>query len=488
MARLAWVAVIDRNSDEIALSHGAQVDGGEGWFAEAVWDGPFSREGLQSAKYLFGSAGYADASTFTVRASSALVDRVLTAESADKIIASNSLPALLAATGIELDPAHDYDAEWQAILAGVDSYTDRFRTSSSGWRVTQHFYGEIAVDLERFTVTRKRYSNVFAPTCFSEIESELVRVTEALANNARDGQRMAPMTLATTISSGYDSTGAAALAAAVGAEVAFTRSKSPTLLPGFLRKSSDSGRPAASALGLRVVEIADAPTRTWDPEVELGLLAGSPGARELLLLPVAADLAAAPHTSVLFTGYHGDKTWDMAPPFEAQGHDVRRGDFSGLTLAESRLYAGFLNVPLPFVGAEGISSFVEVSRSDEMAPWRLGGTYDRPIPRRIAEAAGVPRGVFGQKKSAVWSHVSPLSPVHPDLQRLRRSELRPNPITWSRSLTRAEVLARTALDRVARTAAKRSVVRVIPPRYGDQSVATFHWAVKKLTESYTAAL
>jgi hypothetical protein len=33
-----------------------------------------------------------------------------------------------------------------------------------------------------------------------------------------------------------------------------------------------------------------------------------------------------------------------------------------------------------------------------MAPWRLRNGYDRPIPRRIAEEAGVPRPAFGQSK------------------------------------------------------------------------------------------
>jgi hypothetical protein len=33
-----------------------------------------------------------------------------------------------------------------------------------------------------------------------------------------------------------------------------------------------------------------------------------------------------------------------------------------------------------------------------MNPWRLGNKYDRPIARRIAEEAGLPRQMFGQSK------------------------------------------------------------------------------------------
>ena len=51
-----------------------------------------------------------------------------------------------------------------------------------------------------------------------------------------------------------------------------------------------------------------------------------------------------------------------------------------------------------------------------MDPWRLGTTYDRPIPRRIAESAGVPRGMFGQTKMAsVTSFPVPSFPCNSDL-------------------------------------------------------------------------
>ena len=36
-----------------------------------------------------------------------------------------------------------------------------------------------------------------------------------------------------------------------------------------------------------------------------------------------------------------------------------------------------------------------------MRPWCVGGAYDRPIPRRIVESAGVERAAFGQTKRAV---------------------------------------------------------------------------------------
>ena len=42
----------------------------------------------------------------------------------------------------------------------------------------------------------------------------------------------------------------------------------------------------------------------------------------------------------------------------------------------------------------------DITTSAEMRPWSIGGDYDRPIPRRALEEAGVPRELFGQIKYA----------------------------------------------------------------------------------------
>lgn len=44
-------------------------------------------------------------------------------------------------------------------------------------------------------------------------------------------------------------------------------------------------------------------------------------------------------------------------------------------------------------------SIYKINNSQEMEKYSIGGQYDRPIPRRIAEESGVPRDSFGIKKS-----------------------------------------------------------------------------------------
>ena len=52
------------------------------------------------------------------------------------------------------------------------------------------------------------------------------------------------------------------------------------------------------------------------------------------------------------------------------------------------------------MGARRKAEIIAITESDEMQPWRIHTAYDRPIPRRIAEEAGIPRQAFGQAKYA----------------------------------------------------------------------------------------
>jgi hypothetical protein len=87
-------------------------------------------------------------------------------------------------------------------------------------------------------------------------------------------------------------------------------------------------------------------------------------------------------------------------------------------MTEVRLQAGMVQVAPVYIGARQRADIVRITESPEMDPWRLGVTYDRPIPRRIAESAGVPRGLFGQVKMAsVVEFAAPRVPFGSELRR-----------------------------------------------------------------------
>jgi hypothetical protein len=82
-----------------------------------------------------------------------------------------------------------------------------------------------------------------------------------------------------------------------------------------------------------------------------------------------------------------------------------RGNASGSSLEEFRKRVGFINLPVPFIGCVNHFSIHKISNSSEMSKWAtFDKYYDRPIPRRILEEAGVPGHLFGQKKIAISTH------------------------------------------------------------------------------------
>jgi hypothetical protein len=147
------------------------------------------------------------------------------------------------------------------------------------------------------------------------------------------------------------------------------------------------------------------------PHLEQELLAAAATESELVFADLLRILQSAEQPAMLCTGYHGDKVWSRDPGAEYLGGDLRRGDVSGLPLSEARLVAGTIHVAVPFLGARSIGDLVGISNSPEMAPWSVGGDYDRPIPRRLAEQSGVPRDAFGvRKRAVVRTHAAPISP------------------------------------------------------------------------------
>ena len=150
--------------------------------------------------------------------------------------------------------------------------------------------------------------------------------------------------------------------------------------------------------------------RTDYPEAEF--LASGYGGDDCVMAAVEDMLPAR----LLLTGYNGGKVWGRDA--KASPHIVR-GDPSGASLGEYRLRAGFLNLPIPFIGCMQHESISQISNSAAMRPWSIGNThYDRPIPRRIAEEAGVPRPLFGQKKKAVARPYQTTSVRNPELSRV----------------------------------------------------------------------
>ena len=85
--------------------------------------------------------------------------------------------------------------------------------------------------------------------------------------------------------------------------------------------------------------------------------------------------------------------------------ELIRWDQGGHGFKSVRLTSGMIQAAVPFIGARQRRNILNITTDASMDAYRLGGRYDRPIPRRIAEEAGIPREMFGQIKLAAIVHL-----------------------------------------------------------------------------------
>jgi hypothetical protein len=390
---LAWLARCDARTGEVSVLHGPRVETATEWFCEAAWDGEYALGDFDRTDIVAGSGGRLRDDAVTFVAPGSTVDRLHSFEGGGIASVSNSLPCLLAAIGGEVDPTHRaYGAFFHSIVRGLHKVERWLRTSVGPVQLV-YFDNLRWADGVLSALRKPLGARMFAD--FTSYRSFLARSMFAIMDNALSSRRTHGIRPLSTLSSGYDSTTVSVLARQAGLQevITFTKGFSgPTLGEAT---TDDSGRLAAQVLGLRYHSL-DPVDRT--PLDEVPFFAANAWGEDAHYLRAARHLGGR----LLFTGYHGDKVWSKAAPNLSA--NIVRGDLSGLSLTEFRLWAGFLHCPVPFWGVRSIAQIDRISNSPEMKPWDVPGNYSRPICRRIAEEAGIPRDAFGIRKlaSAAW--------------------------------------------------------------------------------------
>ncbi|MGH6951171.1 MAG: hypothetical protein ACREH4_09875 [Vitreimonas sp.] len=323
-----------------------------------------------------------------------IFDRLFLIRQGGRLFLSNSLPFVLRAAGARLHP-QDLLYHWRF---GI---TRAHRQSAPLERGKVEFFQNINIVIGRDHQVRceaKPLSPDF--DSFADYKEKLDSFLEEISAAMRDecNIRYEPVS---TISAGYDSPAAAVLAKSIGATRALTISDSR-----YGEVDDDSGEAIAERLGLSASARSRDEYRLFGFEAErLFYLYGQP--EDIVFYSFRGEL----RRTLLFTGYRGDLMWDInARPIGTLGFDP-----GGATLQCFRLRSDFVHFPIAFFGWARHSKVIAISRSEEMKPWSLGSSYDRPIPRRFVEEAGVPRHLFGVKKRAVavmygvdkWHYVGP---------------------------------------------------------------------------------
>lgn len=397
---LSWCARA-RPGTPVTVRHGAGVETRRDGFVEGAWNGPFGAFDFDTATTLAGTGGRLRGDVLVFAAPFHPLERLFALQRREATFVSNSLAFLLTEAGESLDlsyPNYFFDLVRQ-VRRGITPPPTRLRTAS-GAQI--ELYPCCNLEL-RHDVSLHRVDKALdpPPADYAEYYELLLSTTRSVADNARSAERKSPYRLVAACSRGYDSTACAALASLAGCRegVTFTRSARRTgralfgMTEGF---ADDSGAEALTALGMRV---------TTYERMDLNQVPGHPRAEFFLNPAAATDVAASLmeeqlRLSLFVSGRHGERYW--GPTHRSRRKNFREIDdviVSGHALGEFRLRVGFFHFPIPYVGARHGPAIFRITHSPEMRPWKLGtGYYDRPIPRRIAEDAGVPRHAFGREK------------------------------------------------------------------------------------------
>jgi hypothetical protein len=377
---LAWAAICENGSSSIPVIHGPAVDRRENWFCEAVWNGPFSEGNFDQTDVVFGSGARCRPDGVTFVSSAAASDRLQVSVRGNRTFVSNSLPCLMAVTGARLDPTfRGYADLFLSVTRGLDDVPDL--PIDDGAAVQFAFRANLRWD----GCQLHRVPKCAEPRSFSRFDDYVAFQRSALqriGENMASPQRQRAYSWLGTISRGYDSATCALLAREAGLRRVVTIDESrPDVV--------DDGSDIARALGLACVVVSRLAWTSQDPLEPLFLVADGQGKE----IPIAGAAAELDHV-VLVTGHGGDTAWSLDAAEYANP-----GTYSGMSMAEYRLHLGFIHLPCPYIGWNQLSDILKLSRSDEMTAWNTGGTYNRPICRRLLEEAGVPRGSFAVSKT-----------------------------------------------------------------------------------------
>jgi hypothetical protein len=382
---LAWLALVDSVRGVVSVVAGTSVRAWDDGFFEGTWAGAAEPSAIASSTTVFGSGIVAGADgTTTVVTPSHTMSGVFARSANGITVLSNSLTAILAVTGASLVRDGRYPSRFIQTIEGVGN--SPIELPSDTGTLDFHFWWNLA--LERDGSLRPVRKPDEAP--FLSFADYRGRLSAALASVFTNAPGYEP---AISLSSGYDSTTVAVLAAENGccrvltfAEGRRTRKSGPGL--------GDSGEANAKRLGMEAQAFDRlAYMRRMDlPEAEF--MATGMSGEDVIMSAYEPSLGRG----LLLTGNQGNGIWRLGGSTRT---DLRRSGLDGASLHEFRLRRDFAFVPLPTFGLTQRPSVMAISASHEMKPWSVGGRYDQPISRRIAEEAGLPRGSFAARKHAV---------------------------------------------------------------------------------------
>lgn len=412
LPKLAWYAEIDRRVGrcDVEVGRFVEVDPSPQprWVVSGMWNGDFAEGNFHTAEHLYGNGLRVTNDEIVIVPAHTMLDRVLYVRDAGVWYVSNSLPVLLGRIGARLDPNADHRRWSESTCYGVHNYVRQIPIVHPRVAVMHQVVFE-ALHLNRAGEASFHFHDqVRTFTSFLDYQAQLDGELRALWKNATDPARKRPMRAVATSSRGYDSPTVLAMwQGIVGRPLIswsspFSNTRVPRLVQRFMGAdlSDDDGSEIAKILGAEP-RYLDLDESKMPAEKEAWFWATTQSSPELLFHSLLTEAEEHDVPTIFLGGHNGDGMWELNLPKLRLTGQLIRGSPSGLSLNEARLNAGVVECSPAFMFARSVSAIHQLSTSEELAPWRVGTGYDRPICRRILEGRGVPRKAFGWGKRAV---------------------------------------------------------------------------------------
>jgi hypothetical protein len=390
LAPLAWVA--HSTPEGVSVTHGPQVEVRRDRFFEGIWDGPFEDGEFADSLVLAGSGGILRDDGVLFATPTHQCHALWMVRRRNETWLSNSLPLLLHSCGEALSPRYPYHVCDLLEALYVPSRGPLSLPLASGRSVEICLQSNMLIR-SGSPVLREKKSVHPRVASFAQYRTFLTETLARLIDNATDLARAQLFRPVLSLSSGYDSTACAVLCRDVGCSEAITFEL------GRNRNSRDrfpdSGIETGARLGLDVTPYDNSAYLHSKDLPEAECLAGG-ALNDVIWWSARKQLSGA----MLITGLCADWIWSTE-----NSKQPMDGSFAGSGYAEAHLYNSTILLPFPpFPDEIAFSDIHSISVSAEMTPWSVGGWYDRPIPRRIAEEAGIPRGSFATEKKvgSIW--------------------------------------------------------------------------------------
>lgn len=397
---LAWLCEI--NGAEYRFTVGQGVETGETFIVEGVWDGDFTEARFDEAEHFYGSGARLDSDGVCVFVPPRLCTDylfVLHDKKKSRTSVSNSFNFIFTVAEISLDG--DFYRTFKSNLNKTTNEESALGADRGSPLIAEndHFamyrmmYHNFTVDMNGNINYMMRIPAKKQISSYTDYKRFILEKIESIIANGTAPERKNPFGTVSMLSTGYDSCATSALCAQCGVKEAVT-------LDVVVGGHNDCGENIAKALGMECRKV-QSPLGKNVPVLKAAM------ARDCDLLEFVATAGIGDNVvfktmepilkgKIVFSGLYGDGCWS------------KEGNGSGLahhlpymkSRTEFRLRTGYCLVPVPALGAYFPYFLDKINSSPEMDPWRLNNHYDRPIPRRMAEEAGVPRNLFGMRKAA----------------------------------------------------------------------------------------